>query len=139
MSYQGMLPWRWRKREGPARLSHYNARTAEQMDGSVSRSVGRSTSLLGAMRNERNGLSGVAGPQLGEYSFGQLEGSLGDERSPVVSMTTGKLFDVGTRTRAGPARFGEASFTYLNESKRPAFDRVRSLMDEWFAEYPAEH
>jgi hypothetical protein len=36
------------------RLSHCNARTAEQTDGSVSRSVGRSTSLLGATRSKRN-------------------------------------------------------------------------------------
>src|SRR2546426_234126 len=54
-------------------------------------------------------------------------------------MRNGRLFDVGTRTRAGPARFGEPSFTYLNESKRRPFDRVRSLIEEWFAEYPTEH
>jgi len=50
-----------------------------------------------------------------------------------------RLFDGGSRERKGPARFGEPSFPYLNESARPDCAAVRELLETWFANYPAEH
>ena len=53
-------------------------------------------------------------------------------------ITNPGLFDTGPRTRQGPAKYGEPSFPYLNESARPSFTAVRDLLDSWFAVYPGK-
>ncbi len=48
-------------------------------------------------------------------------------------------FDQIPRTDHRPPPPGEAAFAYLNRSARPEADRVRSLIDQWLAVYPASH
>lgn len=49
------------------------------------------------------------------------------------------LFDKISRTDASPGRYTESTFEYLNRSARPEADRIRDLLDGWFAGYPDEH
>jgi hypothetical protein len=50
-----------------------------------------------------------------------------------------KLFDDMERNDTGPASFSEAKFNYLNRSARPAFLRVRAVLEDWFSRYPGAH
>lgn len=52
---------------------------------------------------------------------------------------TVSLFDPDALRREGPARYGEPSFPYLNESGRPAFGACRRLLDDWFMAFPQQH
>ncbi len=47
------------------------------------------------------------------------------------------LFDVRVRTRTDKKSFSEPEFSYLNESALPAQERIRTLLEQWFADYPA--
>jgi len=47
------------------------------------------------------------------------------------------LFTERTRQDLRPARHAESHYAYLDASGRPAFEYVRGLFDEWFANYPA--
>jgi hypothetical protein len=49
-----------------------------------------------------------------------------------------KIFHTQERTRLGPAQFAEPSYKYLDMSARPECQRVRELLEEWFAPYPQE-
>ncbi len=47
------------------------------------------------------------------------------------------LFDEIERTYAGPARYSQPKFDYLNRSARRQVEAIRNVMEQWFAEYPA--
>ena len=47
------------------------------------------------------------------------------------------IFDDIPRPDVGPPEHGEPAFAYLNRSGRPEADRVRRLVEEWIARYPA--
>jgi hypothetical protein len=47
-----------------------------------------------------------------------------------------KLFDNIGRTDASPRRYSESTFQFLSRSARPAVERIRHLLEAWFAEYP---
>ena len=47
-----------------------------------------------------------------------------------------KLFDDGVRTRMDKKSFSESNFSYLNQSALPAQERIRVLLEQWFADYP---
>jgi hypothetical protein len=47
-----------------------------------------------------------------------------------------RIFDDVQRSDSSPAYDTEGSFHFLNRVARPEWDRVRELVDEWFAEYP---
>jgi hypothetical protein len=49
------------------------------------------------------------------------------------------IFDDIPRKDAEPPLPDETQFAYLNRSARPEAERVRNLIDEWFAEYPETH
>jgi hypothetical protein len=49
------------------------------------------------------------------------------------------LFDDIERPDVGPRLYAEPEFTYLNRSGRPAVQRIRDLMDQWYLHYPLEH
>ena len=50
-----------------------------------------------------------------------------------------KLFDESVRTRTDKKNFSEPDFSYLNESALPAQERIRTLLEQWFADYPTYH
>ncbi|BCO71143.1 hypothetical protein [Mycobacterium intracellulare] len=47
-----------------------------------------------------------------------------------------KLFSDDERTDRGPARFSESDFQFLDRVAGPHWDRVRSLLEEWFSDHP---
>lgn len=47
------------------------------------------------------------------------------------------LFSDIQRVDTGPARYSESRFSYLDRSARPAFERIRQLLDRWYANFPA--
>ncbi len=47
-----------------------------------------------------------------------------------------RLFSDAERTDRGPARFSESNFGFLDRIAGPHWDRVRSLLEEWFNDYP---
>jgi hypothetical protein len=47
------------------------------------------------------------------------------------------IFDDIPRPDRGPPAHGEPAFGYLDRSGRPEADRVRQLVDQWLARYPA--
>jgi hypothetical protein len=47
------------------------------------------------------------------------------------------LFSDIQRVDIGPARYSESRFSYLDRSARPAFERIRHLLDRWRADFPA--
>lgn len=49
-----------------------------------------------------------------------------------------KLFDDSERSDPTHAKFSESTFQYLNRVDQPAVACARSLMEEWFNEYPAD-
>jgi hypothetical protein len=49
------------------------------------------------------------------------------------------IFDDIPRADMGLPLPNETQFAYLNRSGRPVAERVRKLVDEWFAEYPESH
>lgn len=50
-----------------------------------------------------------------------------------------KVFDDVARTDKRPGRYGESTFAFLNRSASTYFGVVRDLIEEWFANVPAEH
>lgn len=46
------------------------------------------------------------------------------------------LFEDYERTYMGPSGYSESQYAFLDRSGRPEFERVRSLMNQWFTEYP---
>ncbi len=50
-----------------------------------------------------------------------------------------KLFDDFLRTDSKCAEHGEAEFAFINRSARPRDARIREVLEQWFAEYPAQH
>ena len=46
-----------------------------------------------------------------------------------------KLFDDIVRTRTTKKRFSEPDYPYLNESARPQEERIRALLERWFADF----
>ncbi len=50
-----------------------------------------------------------------------------------------KLFDDTDRDDTGPASYSEPKFQYLNRSARPAFQAIRTVLEEWFSRYPEPH
>ena len=52
-------------------------------------------------------------------------------------MATQGLFSVRERTDPRPSREGETRFEFLDRVAGPFWDRLRSLLEGWFAEYPA--
>ena len=46
------------------------------------------------------------------------------------------LFEDLQRTRVSGKRWAESDFTFLDQSSWPRAQRVRSLMNDWYAEYP---
>jgi hypothetical protein len=49
---------------------------------------------------------------------------------------TPSIFDDAPRADTSPARHAESRFTFLNRAAGPVFDRVRSLLEGWFVDYP---
>jgi len=49
-----------------------------------------------------------------------------------------RLFDNIERTQNCPAAETQSTFSFLNNSCRPASEKIRSLLEEWFSEYPVE-
>jgi hypothetical protein len=49
------------------------------------------------------------------------------------------LFDDFDQRDPGPAFYAESKFRYLNRSGRPAAQRIRELLDNWFSRYPERH
>lgn len=49
-----------------------------------------------------------------------------------------RLFDTVERHDEGPAGYREPHFTYLNRSARPEVDRIREVLESWFARYPTQ-
>jgi len=47
-----------------------------------------------------------------------------------------RLFDETNRTDTGPMQHNETHYEYLNRSKRPEAERIRSLLEDWFSRYP---
>lgn len=47
-----------------------------------------------------------------------------------------KLFDEGPRTDSSPARDTEKSFAFLNRRAGAFWDRLRTELENWYAEYP---
>jgi hypothetical protein len=47
-----------------------------------------------------------------------------------------KLFDDIKRTQKGPAKETQGTFSFYNKSCSPAAQKVRVLLETWFAEYP---
>jgi len=47
-----------------------------------------------------------------------------------------ELFDDIKRDNTGPASYAEPKFGYLNRSGRPAFHRIRAVLEGWFSRYP---
>lgn len=48
------------------------------------------------------------------------------------------LFSDTRRSAGGPARFSESNFEFLDRVAGAHWDRVRSLIDEWFHRYPQD-
>jgi hypothetical protein len=46
-----------------------------------------------------------------------------------------KLFDDIVRTSTKKKRFSEPDYTYLNESARPQQEHIRTLLEQWFADF----
>lgn len=49
-----------------------------------------------------------------------------------------RLFDDIERTQNCPAAETQSTFSFLNNSCRPASEKIRSLLEEWFSDYPVE-
>jgi hypothetical protein len=49
-----------------------------------------------------------------------------------------RLFDDIERTQNCPATETQGTFSFLNNSCRPASEKIRSLLEEWFSDYPVE-
>jgi hypothetical protein len=49
------------------------------------------------------------------------------------------LFDERRRDDASPGRTGELRWRFLDRVDDPAFDRVRRLLNRWYADYPPAH
>jgi hypothetical protein len=49
-----------------------------------------------------------------------------------------ELFDDISRKDRGSANYSKSRFDYLNRSARPESERVRNLLEEWFAHIPSE-
>ena len=47
------------------------------------------------------------------------------------------LFDTIPRHDEGSPQFSEAEFLYLNHSARQDIDRIREVLEAWFARYTA--
>src|SRR5947209_3881762 len=56
----------------------------------------------------------------------------GSERNPRG------LFDLLTRTDAGPAGYAESFFPYMNRSARDDITRIRAVLESWFQRYPKD-
>lgn len=50
-----------------------------------------------------------------------------------------RLFADRERTDVGPAVYGEAHYRYLDRTARPEFAAVRTVLQQWLAEYPRFH
>jgi hypothetical protein len=48
------------------------------------------------------------------------------------------LFDDIERSDNSPAAYAEPEFSFLNRSARPAFGRIRHVLDDWFSRYSPE-
>lgn len=48
------------------------------------------------------------------------------------------LFSQGRRTDPSPSRYGEDSFSFLDRVDQKFWQRIRSELERWFAEYPAD-
>ena len=46
------------------------------------------------------------------------------------------LFDATSKTEMGVPREGELPFQYLNRSAKPEMERIRSLLEDWYRDYP---
>src|SRR5437867_1608882 len=46
------------------------------------------------------------------------------------------LFDDLERTEAGPGKYSQPHFDFLNRSARRVSGVVRNLLEEWFAQFP---
>lgn len=49
------------------------------------------------------------------------------------------LFDSFERIDGSPATFEEDSFAFLNRARGPVWERIRDVLDQWFADYPPGH
>lgn len=49
-----------------------------------------------------------------------------------------KLFDDIKRKNMNPRQNSKSLFSYLNESARPTMQKIRSLLELWFSNYPEE-
>lgn len=54
-------------------------------------------------------------------------------------MSTDKLFEDFPRQHQGFADHIEGTFSFLNRSARPASERVRNILNEWYSRYPNQH
>jgi hypothetical protein len=57
-------------------------------------------------------------------------------RSPVGSVPRATLFDRIERTNASPAGYSEDSFSFLNRVAGLYWQRVRTVLDAWYAAFP---
>jgi len=46
------------------------------------------------------------------------------------------LLDQINRDDAGPARYGEPAFPYMNQSAQPDVEPIRHVLAAWFGHYP---
>lgn len=53
--------------------------------------------------------------------------------------TTELLFPGPRELTERPARHSETMFEYLNCAAGPVYDRIRTVMEEWYSNYPVEH
>ena len=57
----------------------------------------------------------------------------------VASTSPETLFDDFERTDESPALYSESTYSYLNRAVGERWARVRTLLEDWFAQYPDEH
>lgn len=55
----------------------------------------------------------------------------------VHASTAHQIFDRRARTDSSVAAYGERTYAFLDRVDDPAFDRVRTLLEAWYAAYPS--
>lgn len=51
-------------------------------------------------------------------------------------MAQNRLFEEVERTNSSPAAYNEDSFSFLNRAAGPYGQRVRTVLDDWYAVFP---
>ena len=57
----------------------------------------------------------------------------------VADTSAETLFDDFERTDDSPALYSESTYSFLNRAAGERWSRVRTLLENWFAQYPNEH